>query len=174
MSIHRTLLTASLLLGCWIAVAVSSNAQTLGGNYGTPSRITQQTTNVLNFYGSRNALNTLNRIPRPPAVNRVASLPQQPKPFSARTYERPTISPYLNLYREDVGNAAPNYYAFVRPQIQQQRFAQNQQNALRNMTRQLQAASTHASSMYSRNAGIPSTGHSTRFMNHGGYYSFAR
>lgn len=174
MSIPRSILTATLLLGCWIAAETSTNAQTQGGNYGTPSRVTQQTAHILNFYGSRSALNTLNRIPRPPVATRSYPSRQQPKPFSAVTYERPTVSPYLNLYREDVGNAAPNYYAFVRPQIQQQRFAQNQQYALRNMTRQLQAASTQAGNMYGRNAGVPVTGHSTRFMNHGGYYSFAR
>jgi hypothetical protein len=47
---------------------------------------------------------------------------------------RPTVSPYLNLFRNNTG-PLPNYYSLVRPQLQQQDFnqrqltAQQQQNA---------------------------------------------
>lgn len=41
----------------------------------------------------------------------------------ARRYQpsRPTVSPYLNLYRNNVG-PLPNYYSLVRPQLNQQAF----------------------------------------------------
>ncbi len=44
-----------------------------------------------------------------------------------RRYEpsRPTISPYLNLFRNNTG-PLPNYYSLVRPQLQQQAFNQQQ------------------------------------------------
>ena len=35
--------------------------------------------------------------------------------------ERPTVSPYLNLLRNDTG-PLPNYYSLVRPQLNQQAF----------------------------------------------------
>lgn len=47
---------------------------------------------------------------------------------------RPTVSPYLNLYRNNTG-PLPNYYSLVRPQLNQQAFnnqisaQQAQQNA---------------------------------------------
>lgn len=54
----------------------------------------------------------------------------------ARRYQpsRPTVSPYLNLFRNNTG-PLPNYYSLVRPQInqlafnQQQLIQQTQQNA---------------------------------------------
>lgn len=40
---------------------------------------------------------------------------------------RPTVSPYLNLTRRDTG-ALPNYYALVRPQVEQRAINQQQQS----------------------------------------------
>lgn len=46
----------------------------------------------------------------------------------ARRYRpsSPTISPYLNLLRNDNVGGLPNYYSLVRPQLQQQTFNQQQ------------------------------------------------
>lgn len=45
----------------------------------------------------------------------------------------PTVSPYLNLFQNNrnggFNRAVPNYYSLVRPQIQQQRFNQQQLNS---------------------------------------------
>lgn len=38
----------------------------------------------------------------------------------------PTVSPYLNLLRNNVGGGLPNYYSLVRPQLQQQAFNRQQ------------------------------------------------
>lgn len=42
-------------------------------------------------------------------------------------YNRPTVSPYLNLTRTDTGQIQPNYHALVRPQLEmrQQQAAQS-------------------------------------------------
>jgi hypothetical protein len=52
-----------------------------------------------------------------------AALPADAQGQVARRYQpsRPTVSPYLNLFRNNVG-PLPNYYSLVRPQINQQAF----------------------------------------------------
>lgn len=63
------------------------------------------------------------------------------KPF-AGVGSTPTISPYLNLFREEPDNAAPNYYAFVRPQQEQFDANRQQQAQLQQLQRQVRQA-TH-------------------------------
>jgi hypothetical protein len=58
-----------------------------------------------------------------------------------RRYEpnRPTVSPYLNLFRNDFNNRAlPNYQALVRPLQLQQQVNQQQQRLLLQQNRELQ------------------------------------
>ncbi len=62
------------------------------------------------------------------------------KPFNTVVSE-PTVSPYLNLYRQDGNQAAPNYYAFVRPQQQQLEQNRQQSAQLQVLERRLQQAS---------------------------------
>ncbi|MCA9215346.1 MAG: hypothetical protein KDB27_19910 [Planctomycetales bacterium] len=55
-------------------------------------------------------------------------------------YNRPTVSPYLNLTRQDsVQTGLPSYYTQVRPQIE--RREQDQQQAIQNRQMQRQLAS---------------------------------
>lgn len=61
------------------------------------------------------------------------------KPFST-SYSSPTISPYLNLFRDDAANGTPNYYAFVRPQQDQYETTRRQQAELQRLQNQLQQA----------------------------------
>ena len=65
------------------------------------------------------------------------------KPFTGLP-DTPTVSPYLNLFREESADAAPNYFAFVRPQIQQQAALREQQQQLRTLERQVRQASIGA------------------------------
>lgn len=58
------------------------------------------------------------------------------KPFSHVT-DSPTLSPYLNLYREQSDEAIPNYYAFVRPQQQQNELNRKQALQLQKLSRQV-------------------------------------
>ncbi|MEQ8847015.1 hypothetical protein [Botrimarina sp.] len=86
----------------------------------------------------------------------------QGKPFSAVS-SSPTVSPYLNLFRSEDDRAAPNYYTFVQPQIQQNEMAQQQRMQLDRLQRQVQQAS------YNRPT-VPSTG-PARYGDTGRWYS---
>ncbi len=81
---------------------------------------------VVGIYTNPSAAATLSKIPRPAPIQQssAASPAAQAarvrgKPF--QTVEAgPTVSPYLNLYRNDTNtNMMSNYYAFVRPQLDQ-------------------------------------------------------
>ena len=92
------------------------------------------------------------------------------KPFASVT-ARPTISPYLNLFREDFGEAGDlNYQTLVRPQLQQDQF--NSQ-----VVRQAQAINQRLSSISARNAyntrgseNMMPTGHSATFQYYSRFY----
>ena len=94
------------------------------------------------------------------------------KPFQMSP-QRPTISPYLNLYREEPDDSFPNYFAFVLPQIRQQEFAYQQQMELSRLQQQLQQtgrpAVTRAPS--GGTGGIEPHNYHARFMNTGHYFS---
>lgn len=80
------------------------------------------------------------------------------------TPSRPTVSPYLNLLRNDNGTM-PNYYSLVRPQLDQQAFdRQATQNSRMNSIaiRKLESLSTNPT-------GAP-TGSGSTFNNLSHYY----
>ena len=95
--------------------------------------LTTQTRQVLGFYGGRSARTTLNQIPRStvmpstPAASAPQSMGRPAKPFQDQT-ERPTLSPYLNLFRDEkAAQGIPNYQAFVQPQLEERAAAQRKQ-----------------------------------------------
>jgi hypothetical protein len=94
------------------------------------------------------------------------------KPFQW-TPQRPTISPYLQLYREGLDDTLPNYFAFVLPQIEQQELLHRQQLELARIGQQLQAASRFASHPAAGAGALsaPPQNYQARFMNTGGYFS---
>lgn len=102
--------------------------------------INNQIRPALNFYGGNPARATLSQFP---ARSPIQAGPQQPmqrqiKPFNA-IYREPTISPYMNLYREENdAEGAPNYFAFVRPQMEQNAANRAQHDELQRLTRQVQ------------------------------------
>ena len=93
------------------------------------------------------------------------------KPFSSVS-SSPTVSPYLNLFREDLdGSSDFNYQTLVRPQLQQQQF--NQQFQRDNMELNQKVQSISAQSDYKNPAGSETqypTGHQTVFGYYGRYY----
>jgi len=93
------------------------------------------------------------------------------KPFS-NISSSPTVSPYLNLFREDLdGMSDLNYHTLVRPQFQQLQTNQRLQDENLQLNRRVQAIS--AQSDYKNQAGSESlypTGHQTAFGYHGRYY----
>jgi len=106
-----------------------------------PSEAQNQTQQVLNFYGGRSAARTLSQMPRRSAIQPASAgqIQHNGKPFHG-TSTGPTVSPYLNLFREEQGatDPVPSYYTFVRPQLEQQASYQQQQREIELLQRQVQ------------------------------------
>lgn len=93
------------------------------------------------------------------------------KPFSSVS-SSPTVSPYMNLFREDFdGSGDFNYQTLVRPQLNQLQLNQQFQNQNTELNQRVQSISAQRD--YSNPAGSENlypTGHSTAFGYHGRYY----
>lgn len=93
------------------------------------------------------------------------------KPFTSVS-SSPTVSPYLNLFRDDLdGSSDFNYQTLVRPQFQQ--LATNQQFQRQNTELTQRVQSISAQSAYHNPAGSETqypTGHQTAFGYYGNYY----
>jgi hypothetical protein len=92
------------------------------------------------------------------------------KPFTG--YDPgPTVSPYLNLFREDLeGNDHFNYTSLVRPQLQQQQFNQQVQRQNLELNRRLQSLAAQSDFNPEGSKSQHPTGHQTVFNYHGHYY----
>jgi hypothetical protein len=136
-------------------------------------RKTARNNPALNFFGGakNSTYAPQGRSIQPPAPLAVNTKPQG-KPFSSYRAQS-TISPYLRLDYVETDTSTPNYYMFVRPAIDQgyvNRDQANESRALRSTVRQASAGGAVTSPA----GGIPTTGHSSQFMNGGGYYPMAR
>lgn len=129
--------------------------------------INNQTRKALNFYGGQSAYNTLNEMPRRTPIQPATygPLSHNGKPFQAAS-TGPTISPYLNLFRDENENSEslPGYFTFVRPQMEQQAANQQQQREIANLQRQVQSGA-QARAVNTPGAGVPS-----RFMDTAQFY----
>lgn len=137
----------------------------------TAPPLTTQANNSLNFYGGQEARATLAQMPR-----RSAFVPQSQagprigsKPFTGAQSD-PTVSPYTNLFRDEDIDSAPNYYAFVRPQLQQQERNQQQQRQIQSLQRQVVRAAYSAPAAAPTTGGMPGTGHGSRYGDTGQFY----
>jgi hypothetical protein len=101
-----------------------------------------------------------------------------------RRYEpsRPTVSPYINLFREDLRSPLPNYYTFVRPLQQQYQINQTQQRMLMNQNQAIGQLQSNVQDIERRQIQGPlvaptgkgswfSQGGRSRFRNTSTYYS---
>ena len=102
------------------------------------------------------------------------------KPF-ANASPRSTVSPYLNLFNENLNDNTDNYSALVRPMLNQQRQNQQFQRAGQQLQRQNQALNARFQQLSAQpsfaiqgNANIFTTGHSTLFNNTSHYYPTRR
>ncbi|MEX2093150.1 MAG: hypothetical protein WD971_10760, partial [Pirellulales bacterium] len=129
--------------------------------------VTNQTRQTLGFYGGRSAINTLSEMPRRSAIQPASTgqLQHNGKPFQTAA-SGPTISPYLNLFRDERGSAeaVPSYYTFVRPQLEQQAAFQQQQRESQQLKRQGQAGPQY------RQAVMPGAGTQARYMDTAQFY----
>ena len=95
------------------------------------------------------------------------------KPFTYVS-QRPTVSPYLNLLRQDTGEAAPNYYSLVKPQIDQIDFNQQQMRQNQQMARRMQGIQSRPAYPVAGSQYLIPTGHQAVFMNYLHYYPMPR
>ena len=128
---------------------------------------------ALNFFGGakNSTYAPQGRSVQPPPPVAVQTKPMG-KPFSSYRASS-TISPYLRLDYLETDTSTPNYYMFVTPAIDQtavNRETRNENRALRSTVRQASAGGAVTSPA----GGIPTTGHSSQFMNGGGYYPMTR
>ncbi|QDS97329.1 hypothetical protein [Adhaeretor mobilis] len=107
---------------------------------------------------------------QPAAIQTVATSPARPqrKPFSNVT-QQSNISPYLALDYQESEFAIPNYYAYVRPQLQQRQRQQRQTSQIRNLQNEVRQVAAPPGAP-SATDGVANTGHATQFLNVGGYY----
>lgn len=92
------------------------------------------------------------------------------KPFSSYS-PSPTVSPYLNLFREDFeGNSDLNYNTLVQPMLQQQQVNQQVQRQAIELERQLQSVAAQSDFNPQGSKDIYPTGHQTVFGYYGHYY----
>jgi hypothetical protein len=90
-----------------------------------------------------------------------------PAPPARYQPARPTISPYLNLFRRDVG-PLPNYYSLVRPQLNQIEFNKRQQVTNAQQQAQIQQNARNIVGI-SESVAAP-TGTASVYRNYGHYY----
>lgn len=81
-------------------------------------------------------------------------------------YNRPTVSPYLNLLRPQGITGTPNYQTLVRPQVQQYNTNARQGAALNNLQSEVQNIE-NAPPPYT---GVRPTGHTSTFNSTGRYF----
>ncbi len=159
------------------------------GPYGQLNRIPLQSqiyppgsmprpTNTLNptmqyFGGARSRVSQFRQTQRKMPLPRPVQVRGSGKPFSQLS-RRPTISPYLNLDVRTSAVGLPNYYAFVRPQLQQQQANRAQAAQVHRLQQQLRIATATGVVSNNPSGGIPTTGHSSQFLNLGDYFPGAR
>lgn len=92
------------------------------------------------------------------------------KPFANAT-RGSTISPYLNLFRDDAGfGGVDNYNTLVRPQLEQQRVNQQLQRQTQALNRRVQQISAQGAFQTRGSEQIMATGHTTGFRYYSHYY----
>lgn len=134
--------------------------------------LTTGTSNTLDYFGGGEAARrTLARLPQRPRFISQGGTPvgvgASGKPFADQQQD-PTISPYMNLFREDLDESLPNYYTFVRPYQQQVETNRQQQQRIQGLQQKVQRASYQAPG----GAGsLPPTGTRARFGDTGQFYS---
>lgn len=139
-----------------------------------PTPVPATAAGVLGFYQNPQAGAVLGAHPQRPAQAVAVPRPMSrgARPFASVERE-PTISPYLNLFRDDEDNdeAVPNYFTLVRPQVEQRQINLQQQRELQRIESRVRTVQYEQEAGTARTGPLPATGHGTRFFNTGSYYS---
>jgi hypothetical protein len=130
-----------------------------------------QTRHALAFYGGYSARTTLSQMPRRTPIQPAPSRPLRgpTKPFQ-NVNQEPTLSPYINLYREEEDADLPNYFTYVRPQMEQLQLNQLQQRELQQLRGQVQNMSPPAAGTQYQSMRAPGGGAPARFMDTAQFY----
>jgi hypothetical protein len=150
---------------------VGAGSLSYAQSYSDP-QATNQTRQALAFYGGNAARATLSQLPRRTPIQHSAPRPTRrpAKPFETIHHE-PTVSPYLNLYREEEElESAPNYFAFVRPQMEQLDANRAQQREIQQLRGQLNGVSSTISTPTYDMPGGQSGGTAARYMDTAQFY----
>lgn len=91
---------------------------------------------------------------------------QPPAPGGPGAYNRPVVSPYINIVG-GFGNAAANYFGIVRPQMQARQAILGLENSV---IANRQAIANVEQGIAGGEFNLPGTGHPTQFLNTGGYF----
>jgi hypothetical protein len=155
-----------------VAVPTVTNLASAGSS--AALAIPNQTRQALGFYGGQSALATLNSLPRNTTYQPAQVASSQPSQHPTKPFQnaanRPTMSPYLNLFRDDKGSQGiPNYYAYVQPQLEQQAAGERQQIQSERRERQNRSA---PSAPTAQSGAVPQAGFSTsaHFMDTAQFY----
>lgn len=135
---------------------------------GSYERLSGRNNPALNFYGGSATMAYSAPRPRPLPPQRPVNVIPNAKPFTG-VQQASAISPYLGLDARETENGLPNYFLYVKPQLDQQRTNQVQQAQYRKLQQQVRTAAAPGVAA-NPNGGIPTTGNSAQFMNNGGYY----
>ncbi|QDU58412.1 hypothetical protein [Aeoliella mucimassa] len=93
-----------------------------------------------------------------------------PKPFSSVSAD-PTVSPYLNMFRDSLdGSDDLNYQTLVRPQLQQRSINQQVERQAQAINRQITALSARNAYNTTGDANAMPTGHTSAFLYHSHFY----
>lgn len=140
-------------------------------SYESTAHLPSRVQNVLDFYGGTTSARALAQLPSRPSTGMSSPPPvrQAPKPFEGTVSNGPTVSPYMNLFHEESDEAPPNYFAYVRPALQQQQANRRAQQEFRTLERQVRNVS-YAEAARNSSGGVPTTGHGTRYLNTSRYY----
>jgi hypothetical protein len=138
--------------------------------------ISSRTRMPAGFYPNANARATLNQMPGPTPVQSMPRSPQTRravKPFE-NVQSEPAISPYLTLYGTGTtsGNQVQNYFAFVRPQLDQIDANRQQQREIQQLRTQMQKISSQSNSAAPQSAA--NMGMSAHYMDTAQFYQRQR
>jgi hypothetical protein len=121
------------------------------------------------FYASPAARSTLNQLPGPAPVQsapRLQATRRGGKPFQA-VQMQPTVSPYLYLNAgSNTSNQMTNYFAFVRPQMEQMEAGRQQQREIQQLRTQVQKMSASGTGAQSS----PNTNPAAHYMDTAQFY----
>ncbi|MEM8865613.1 MAG: hypothetical protein AAGF31_08745 [Planctomycetota bacterium] len=121
---------------------------------------------VMRYYGKRREA-----MPQPVAPRRYVSQASYTEPANERPFdevtEQPTVTAYLGLFREEFEESTPNYYTFVRPQLQRERAAQKQQIE----NEQLRRRNGRSVATAPRVSSAAAAGNASRYGDTGQYYN---